>query len=61
MIYTHRIIGIKTGTRPSELRFESREAAEKWLQNYQVSQQYKDENYRIVLNVSDREQKRLFA
>ena len=47
-MYTHQIIHLGTGVRPQELRFTSLEAAETWLREYQVTQSYKDQNYRIV-------------
>lgn len=49
-MYTHQIIDVVTGVRPSELRFESETEARTWLESYGVTQQYKDEHYRIVPN-----------
>lgn len=43
-----RIIDVITGVQPRELIFSSRSAAERWLANYGVSQDYKDAHYRIV-------------
>jgi hypothetical protein len=50
-MYTHRIRHLGTGIEPSELRFESEDAAKSWLESYPVSQSYKDANYRIVFNI----------
>ena len=47
-MYTHRIIHVGASTAPSELRFESEDAAWKWLEAYLVSASYKAENYRVV-------------
>jgi hypothetical protein len=45
---SHRIIHIRTGSAPFELIFLSRYEAQFWLDNYGVSLDYKDTNYRIV-------------
>jgi hypothetical protein len=46
-LFTHQIIHTGTGVKPRELRFTSEEEAKQWLAYYQVTPEYKAENYRI--------------
>lgn len=47
-VIPHQVIDIVTGVRPRELIFSSRDAAQRWLDSYQVSDAYKEQHYRIV-------------
>jgi hypothetical protein len=46
MTEKHVLVNIKTGVLCDT--FPTREAAERWLEMYQVSETYKRQNYRII-------------